>query len=54
VTKREMSGDLYSIYDENILKDIIHIVLSFSQMLKEKYIQKYFGFSKMDKKNVQK
>jgi len=44
----------YTIYDVVLLKDIIYFIIFFSQILKKKYSQKYFGFSKMDKKNVQK
>ena len=40
----------YTIYGVVILKDIVYFIKFFSQMLKKKYIQKYFGFSKMDKK----
>jgi hypothetical protein len=50
VTKREMGDVLYSIYGVVVLKDIIYFIIFFSQMLKKKYIQKYFVFSKMDKK----
>jgi hypothetical protein len=45
-----MGGVLYSIYGVVILKDIIYFVISFSQMLKKKYTQKYFGFQKWTKK----
>jgi len=49
-----MSDVLYSIYDVVLLKDVVYFIIFFSPMLKEKYSKKYFGFSKMDKKNVQK
>jgi hypothetical protein len=54
VTKREMSDVLYSIYDVILLKNIIYFIISFSQMLKKKVFQKYFGFLKNGQKKCPK
>jgi hypothetical protein len=54
VTKRETSGVLYSIYVVVLLKDITYFIISFSQMLKKKYIQKYFGIFKNGQKKCPK
>jgi hypothetical protein len=50
VTKREMGDDFYSIYDANILKDIIYFIIFLSNVKEKVYPKVFWVFKNGQKK----